>query len=100
MQNEIVIYQSEILTSQIEVRIEDDIVWLTQLQMADLFQTTRNNITLHIGNIFREQELELNSVSKDFLLTASDGKKYKTKLYSMHCHRVRQIFGIYEKSFF
>jgi hypothetical protein len=83
MNNEIVIYQSEILSSHIEVRIEDDTVWLTQLQMADLFQTTRNNITLHIGNIFREQELELNSVSKDFLLTASDGKKYKTKLYNL-----------------
>ncbi len=83
MNNEIVIYQSEMLSSQIEVRIEDDTVWLTQLQMAELFQTTRNNITLHIGNIFKEQELELNSVSKDFLLTASDGKKYKTKLYNL-----------------
>jgi hypothetical protein len=51
--------------------------------MAELFQTTRNNITLHIVNIFKEQELELNSVSKDFLLTASDGKKYKTKLYNL-----------------
>jgi hypothetical protein len=71
------------LSSQIEVRIEDDTVWLTQLQMAELFQTTRNNITLHIGNIFKEQELELNSVSKDFLLTASDRKKYKTKLYNL-----------------
>lgn len=83
MHNEIVIYQSEILSSHIEVRIEDETVWLTQLQMADLFQTTRNNITLHIGNIFKEQELEVNSVSKDFLLTASDGKKYKTKLYNL-----------------
>lgn len=83
MNNEIVIYQSETLSSQIEVRIEDETVWLTQLQMADLFQTTRNNITLHIGNIFKEQELEVNSVSKDFLLTASDGKKYKTKLYNL-----------------
>jgi hypothetical protein len=83
MHNEIVIYQSEMLSSHIEVRIEDETVWLTQLQMADLFQTTRNNITLHIGNIFKEQELEVNSVSKDFLLTASDGKKYKTKLYNL-----------------
>lgn len=83
MNNEIVIYQSEILSSQIEVRIEDETVWLTQLQMAELFQTTRNNITLHIGNLFKEQELEANSVSKDFLLTASDGKKYKTKLYNL-----------------
>ena len=63
MQNEIVIYQSEILTSHIEVRIEDETVWLTQLQMIDLFQTTRNNITLHIGNIFKENELEKKRLS-------------------------------------
>ena len=83
MHNEIVIYQSEILSSQIEVRIEDETVWLTQLQMAELFQTTRNNITLHIGNLFKEEELNAASVSKDFLLTAADGKKYKTKLYNL-----------------
>lgn len=83
MHNEIVIYQSEMLSNHIEVRIEDETVWLTQLQMAALFQTTRNNITLHIGNLFKEKELEANSVSKDFLLTASDGKKYKTKLYNL-----------------
>lgn len=81
--NEIILYRSDALSSQIEVRIEDETVWLTQLQMAELFQTTRNNITLHIGNLFKEQELEVNSVSKDFLLTASDGKKYKTKLYNL-----------------
>jgi hypothetical protein len=83
MNNEIVIYQSEMLSSHIEVLLEDETVWLTQLQMAELFQTTRNNITLHIGNLFKEHELEANSVSKDFLLTASDGKKYKTKLYNL-----------------
>lgn len=83
MHNEIVIYQSEMLLNHIEVLLEDETVWLTQLQMAELFQTTRNNITLHIGNLFREQELEALSVSKDFLLTAADGKKYKTKLYNL-----------------
>jgi hypothetical protein len=51
--------------------------------MADLFQTTRNNITLHISNIFRERELDEFSVCKDYLLTASDGKKYRTKIYSL-----------------
>ena len=83
MHNEIVIYQSEMLLNHIQVLLEDETVWLTQLQMAELFQTTRNNITLHIGNLFREQELEALSVSKDFLLTAADGKKYKTKLYNL-----------------
>ena len=74
---------SDALSNHIEVRIEDETVWLTQLQMSVLFQSTRNNITLHIGNIFKEEELEASSVSKDFLLTASDGKKYKTKLYNL-----------------
>ncbi len=81
--NEIVIYQSDNLSTHIDVILEDETVWLTQLQMAELFQTTRNNVTLHIGNIFKEHELEAISVSKDYLLTASDGKKYKTKLYNL-----------------
>lgn len=83
MNNEIVIYQSEILSSQIEVRIEDDTVWLTQLQMVELFDSTKQNISLHINNIFREEELEENSVVKYSLTTASDGKKYKTKIYNL-----------------
>ncbi len=56
-----------------EVRIEDETVWLTQARMSDLFQTTRNNVTLHISNIFKEGELVEKSVCKDSLLTASDG---------------------------
>lgn len=81
---EIVIYKnSENPDFQIEVRVEDETVWLTQAQMAELFDTTRNNITLHIGNVFKEKELKQNSVSKDSLLTALDGKKYKTKFYNL-----------------
>ena len=57
------------------VRLEDDTVWLTQQQMAELFQTTRNNVTLHIGNIFKEGELEESSVRKESLLTASTMEK-------------------------
>jgi hypothetical protein len=80
---EIIIYQPNTLSHHIEVRMEDDTVWLTQMQMAELFQTTRNNITLHIANIFKEGELSELSVGKDSLLTANDGKKYKTKLYNL-----------------
>lgn len=83
-QGEIVIYKSTDTNNfQLEVRVEDETVWLTQAQMADLFQTTRNNVTLHISNVFKENELQENSVCKDSLLTASDGKKYKTKLYNL-----------------
>lgn len=80
---EIIIYQPNTLSHHIEVRMEDDTVWLTQMQMAELFQTTRNNITLHIANIFKEGELSELSVGKNSLLTANDGKKYKTKLYNL-----------------
>jgi len=80
---EIIIYQPDDKSTQLEVRIEEETVWLTQTQMAELFQTTRNNITLHISNIFKENELEQISVSKDSLLTALDGKNYKTKFYNL-----------------
>lgn len=80
---EIIIYQPNTLSHHIEVRMEEDTVWLTQMQMAELFQTTRNNITLHIANIFKEGELSELSVGKDSLRTANDGKKYKTKLYNL-----------------
>ncbi len=98
MKNEIIIYQPNKLSVRLEVRLEEETVWLTQAQMADLFQTTRNNITLHIRNIFKEKELDRISVCKDSLLTASDGKKYKTKLYNLDViisvgYRVKSIRG-------
>lgn len=80
---EIVLYQPDSKSSVIEVRIDEETVWLTQAQMSELFQTTRNNITLHISNVFKERELEEGSVCKDSLLTAKDGKKYRTKLYNL-----------------
>jgi len=83
MKDEIIIYQNDDSSTKIEVRVDDETVWLTQAQMSELFQTTRNNITLHISNIFSEKELEENSVCKDSLLTANDGKKYKTKFYNL-----------------
>lgn len=80
---EIIIYQPENESAKFEVRLEDETVWLTQAQMSDLFLTTRNNITLHISSIFKERELEENSVCKDSLLTAKDGKRYNTRLYNL-----------------
>ena len=75
---EIVMYQPD-ETIRLEVRVEDETVWLTQQQMAELFQTTRNNITLHIGNIFKEGELDDSIVRKESLLTAADGKNTKQR---------------------
>lgn len=95
--NEIILYQPD-STLSLDVRVENETVWLTQAQMTELFQTTRNNITLHIRNIFKEGELEQSSVCKESLLTAADGKRYKTKLYSRDViisvgYRIKSIRG-------
>jgi len=71
-QNEIILYQPD-NTLALEVRLEDETVWLSQMQMAELFQTTRNNVTIHISNIFNEEELEKNMVCKNFLHTTQHG---------------------------
>ncbi len=79
---EIVLYQPDD-NVRLEVRLQDDTVWLTQLQMAELFKSTKQNISLHVNNIFREGELAKNSVVKECLTTASDGKNYRTKYYNL-----------------
>ena len=96
---EIVVYKTaQDAGLKLEVRVEDDTVWLTQSQMAELFQTTRNNVTLHVGNVFKEGELKKSSVCKESLLTALDGKKYKTLLYNLDViisigYRVKSLRG-------
>ena len=79
---EIIVYQLD-TTLQLEVRMEDETVWLTQAQMVELFQSSKQNISLHINNIFKEGELQKDSVVKDYLTTASDGKNYRYKLYNL-----------------
>ena len=79
---EIVMYQPD-ETIRLEVKVENETVWLTQQQMAELFLTTKQNISLHVNNIFKEDELEKDSVVKESLTTATDGKKYKTKIYNL-----------------
>ena len=74
---EIIIYQTEDGRTKIQVRMENETVWLTQSQMAELFQTTKQNISLHINNVFKEGELEEYSVVKEYLTTASDEGRYK-----------------------
>jgi len=64
----------------------DDNLWLTQKIMAELFGTTKQNISLHLQNIFQEEELDEKSVVKEFLTTATDGKAYKTQFYSLELY--------------
>lgn len=80
---EFLIFEQQKKEKGIEVRFEDGDLWLTQKLLGELYDTTRNNITMHIQNIFADGELEEKSVSKKFLLTASDGKSYNTNYYDL-----------------
>ena len=79
---EFLIFTKQNKEKTIEVIVDDDSVWLSQKLMAELFGTTRNNITMHLKDIFNK-ELNENSVCKDFLHTAEDGKNYNTKYYNL-----------------
>jgi len=81
--SQILIYQSEDGQTKVEVQLQDETVWLSQKHLAELFQTTKQNIGQHLKNIFDEGELDENSVVKKFFTTAADGKKYQTSFYSL-----------------
>ncbi len=95
MNNEIVIYQNNSLETQVEVRIEDETVWLSQEQMASLFGRNRVAITQHIGNIFKEGELDRQVVCKDFLLTTQHGAiKGKTQTKKIKIYNLDVIISV------
>jgi hypothetical protein len=81
--SDILFYQTEDGSTRIDVRLQDETVWLTQAQMAELFQKDKRTISEHIQNIFTEGELDQNSVVRNFRITASDGKEYLTNTYSL-----------------
>lgn len=82
-QSPIFVYKTEDGQIRIDVLIEANTLWLNQNQLAELFDTSRPNITQHIRNVFAEGELNEQAVCKDFLLTASDGKQYNTRHYNL-----------------
>jgi len=79
---EIVLYQPD-NSSKLEVRLEYETIWLNQKLMSALFDCSTDNVSLHLKNIFKENELNEKSVTEDFSVTASDGKNYKTKHYNL-----------------
>ena len=98
-ENEIVLFETEDEKVRLTVPIQEDTVWLTQAQMTELFDTSKQNVSLHINNCFKEGELDKGAVVKDFLTTASDGKNYKTKYYNLDViisvgYRVKSQRGI------
>lgn len=96
--SDILLYTTQDGNQRIEVRLEKGTVWLSQIALAELFQTTKQNISLHLKNIFEDGELEANRVVKESLTTAVDGKKYKTKFYCLEAiiavgYRVKSLRG-------
>lgn len=95
---EIILYQTPDGLSEIQLRAAEGTAWLTQAEIADLFQTSKQNVSLHLKNIFNDRELLEDSVVKEHLTTAADGKVYKTLLYRLEAilaigYRVRSPRG-------
>ena len=80
---QILLYQTPDGESHIEVRLQDETVWLSLDQMAELFQRNKSTISRHIKNVFEEGELEQYSVIANFATTASDGKTYNVTYYNL-----------------
>ena len=97
-QSHIVLYQTEDARTKLEVQLEGETVWLTQQQMADLFEKGRSTIAEHILNAFKEGELAEASVCREFRQTAADGKDYAVKFYNLDViisvgYRVKSLRG-------
>ena len=99
MEQELILYNSEDGKSRVTLLARDGSVWLNQSQLAELFATSKQNISVHIGNILKEKELDDNLVVNYYLTTAADGKPYQVKFYSLEMilavgFRVRSIRGV------
>jgi hypothetical protein len=96
--SDLILYTSEDGETHIQLRVEGQTIWMTQLEIAELFQTSKQNVSLHALNIFKEGELSQDSVVKESLTTAADGKRYRTQLYNLDLilaigYRVRSARG-------
>lgn len=83
MSQDIIIYNTDDGKVSVSLMTKDGNVWMNQNQLAQLFDTSKQNISLHIINILEEKELDRNSVVKDYLTTATDGKEYNVTFYSL-----------------
>ncbi|PAW71612.1 MAG: hydroxyacid dehydrogenase [Verrucomicrobiia bacterium Tous-C4TDCM] len=97
--NDLILYTTEDGRSQIKLRAKDQTVWLSQREMAQLFDVSTDNVGLHLKNLFADGELEENSVTEESSVTAADGKNYLTKLYNLDGilavgYRVRSPRGV------
>ena len=98
MENKVIIYTANDGKTKIDVKLEEDTLWLTQAQMCELYQTSKSNVSEHIKHIFEEGELNEESVVRKFRTTAADGKEYLVSHYNLDMiialgYRVRSIIA-------
>ncbi len=98
MENEIIIYNTDDGKADVKLYSKDGVIWMNQQQMALLFDTSKPNISMHIANVLQDKELDENSVVKDYLTTAADGKNYNVTYYALPMviavgFRVRSVRG-------
>ena len=91
MKDEIVLYQPD-ATIQLEVRLQDETVWLTQQQMAELFDSTIPNVSMHIRNVYKEGELDKGATVKDFLIVQNEGGRQVTR--RVQCYNLDVIISV------
>ena len=82
-ENKVIIYTANDGTTKIDVKLEEETLWLTQAQMCELYQTSKSNVSEHIKHIFEEGELDKDSVVRNFRTTAADGKEYMVSHYNL-----------------
>ncbi len=95
---EIILYQAADGRTSVALYARDSKIWLNQQKMAELFATSKQNISLHVNNVLKDSELSADSVVKEFLTTAADGKQYNVVFYSLEMilavgYRVRSVRG-------
>ncbi len=81
--SDLILYTSDDGQTRLHLHVEAETIWLSQLEIAELFQTSKQNVSLHAKNILQDRELERGSVVKESLTTATDGKRYRTQLYNL-----------------
>ena len=97
-ENKVIIYTTNDGKTKIDVKLEEETLWLTQAQMCELYQTSKSNVSEHIKHIFEEGELDKNSVVRKFRTTAADGKEYEVSHYNLDMiialgYRIRSLIA-------
>ncbi len=108
-ENKVIIYTANDGKTRIDVKLEEETLWLTQAQMCELYQTSKSNVSEHIKHIFEEGELNKESVVRNFRTTAADGKEYLVSHYNLdmncswlscpndYCYKVPPVgYGTFE----